>query len=78
MSRVYPLKHRRGWMGKRRKKNPCATQSNDGTIRVWNTRLEREPLTGMPETKIDPQHAGYVLRNGIYVWGGCRKPREKP
>ena len=78
MSRIYPLRHIKGWMRKRKKLNPTATQRNDGSVRCWNTRLEREPLTGMPETEIIPQHAGYVMRNGVYVWGGDGKPRKKP
>ena len=57
--------------------NPSATQRNDGSVRVWNTRIEREPLTGMPNVVVDPQHAGYVMRNGVYVWGGRGPTRRE-
>ena len=78
MSRVYPIRRGRGWMGRMRRQNPSATQRNDGSVRVWNTRLEREPLTGAPRVTVNPQHAGYVMRNGVYVWGGSGRPRRKP
>ena len=78
MSRLYPKKRTQGWMGRAARRNPSATQRNDGFVRVWNTRLEREPLTGTPTVEINPQHAGWVLRDGTYVWGGRGKTRQEP
>jgi hypothetical protein len=75
MSRLYPIRARRGWMGRRKKYG--YEVNTDGGMRVRQTKYEPPVNELARETRIEAEHAGYVLRNGVYVWGGRGAPRRK-
>lgn len=70
MSRLYPERRNRGpW----RKMTKPYTITTDGGIRI-----KHHNETDFEETEPTPEHVGWVLRGGVYVWGGRGNPRKKP
>jgi hypothetical protein len=75
MSRLYPERARRGWLGRRKRFG--YEINNRGGIRVLHEKYE-PPVSDLAKpTPVRAELAGWVLHDGTYIWGGRGSMRRK-